>query len=351
MRKILSISIAAYNSEKWLNKCLDSFLVQDIMDDIEVIVVNDGSSDNTYSIAKEYMDRYPGVFVAVDKENGGHGSTINKGIELATGKYFKNVDADDWVGVEGIRDLVRTLKNNDVDMVMTPYYVVHAKDNSKVKKELICDSKIESYKVMEVKRISDCINLEMHGITFRTEILKNSKYRLDEHCFYVDVEYNIFYFSDVKTVLFTDIPVYHYLLGIDEQSMSYNNMIKRREQHLKVCKRLLKFYKGNCDRMQEANKRIIRRRIENVIILEYNILLNVKDVKISKKEIMEFDRFLSKESMDLYISSLKYGIKVKSMTAVLVTWLRNMGFCGYYPAHLLVKGAVKFYYKGNILKS
>ena len=97
--KVLTVSIAAYNVEDYLKKCLDSFVDEGnpLMNAVEVIIVSDGSKDNTVSIAKEYQEKYPDTFVLIDKENGGYGSTINASLKKATGKYFKLVDGDDWV--------------------------------------------------------------------------------------------------------------------------------------------------------------------------------------------------------------------------------------------------------------
>ena len=133
MKKVLTISVAAYNAEKWLCKCLDSFLVQDVMDDIEVFIVNDGSKDDTKKLALAYEEKYPGIFHLIDKENGGHGSTINAAIPKAQGKYFKIVDADDWVESEGLIQLVNLLKKQDVDAVLSPYYMVDSKSGRKAR--------------------------------------------------------------------------------------------------------------------------------------------------------------------------------------------------------------------------
>ena len=95
--KILTVTIPSYNVEAYLEDCLESFVNSEVMDDIEVLIVNDGSSDNTAKIAQRYVDKYENTFRLINKENGGHGSTINTGVREAKGKYFKVVDGDDWV--------------------------------------------------------------------------------------------------------------------------------------------------------------------------------------------------------------------------------------------------------------
>ena len=100
--KVLSVVIPAYNMEKYIKQTLDSLICDEYMDKLEVLVIDDGSKDDTAAIAKTYEDRYPGTFRVISKENGGHGSALNKGIELATGKYYRPLDADDWVDTSEI---------------------------------------------------------------------------------------------------------------------------------------------------------------------------------------------------------------------------------------------------------
>ena len=91
--KILSVAIPSYNSQDYMRKCVESLLPAG--NDIEIIIVNDGSKDRTGEIAEEYASRYPGIVKAVHQENGGHGEAVNTGLKNATGLYFKVVDSDD----------------------------------------------------------------------------------------------------------------------------------------------------------------------------------------------------------------------------------------------------------------
>ena len=118
--KVLTISIAAYNVEKFLKKTLDSLIIEN-MELLEVLIVNDGSKDNTLQIARKYEEQYPNTFKVIDKENGGYGSTINEGIKYATGKYFKQLDGDDWYDTKNLNQFCLKLKQIDTDMIYTPY--------------------------------------------------------------------------------------------------------------------------------------------------------------------------------------------------------------------------------------
>ena len=129
MRKNLTISIAAYNVEKYLEKALKSLIIDDI-DKLEVLIVNDGSSDNTKKIAEEYCLKYPKTFKLIDKKNGGYGSTINAGIKAATGKYFKQLDGDDWYDTKNLNKLINDIDKINSDIIYTPF-VTYYEENKK----------------------------------------------------------------------------------------------------------------------------------------------------------------------------------------------------------------------------
>ena len=124
MDKILSIIIPSYNSKPFLAKCLDS-LICECTDKLDIIVVNDGSTDGCEKIAEEYVAKYPGSISLINKENGGHGSGINAGSEKAVGKYLKVLDADDWFLTENIPAFISALENTDADVVLTPHHTIN----------------------------------------------------------------------------------------------------------------------------------------------------------------------------------------------------------------------------------
>ena len=131
MEKLLTITVPTYNVEKYLAQCLDSFVLEEDRELLEVLIVNDGSTDTSADIAKTYVERYPDVFTLINKENGGHGSTINAGIKAATGKYFKVVDSDDWVDKAAMKNLMECLKKSDSDLVYSNYYWIDNRTGKK----------------------------------------------------------------------------------------------------------------------------------------------------------------------------------------------------------------------------
>ena len=121
MSKIFTVTIPAYNVEKYLDEILPTYLDERLLDDIKLLIVNDGSKDSTAEIGRRYEEKYPNTVRLINKENGGHGSTINTGIKEASGKYFKVIDGDDWVDTEELVKFIAYLKNADTDIILTPF--------------------------------------------------------------------------------------------------------------------------------------------------------------------------------------------------------------------------------------
>ena len=298
MNKILTISVAAYNAEKDIKKCLDSMVNNSVSEKLEIIVVNDGSKDKTLQIAKEYEDKYRSVVRIIDKENGGHGSTINASIKESTGKYFKIVDSDDWVDKNGIENLVHKLENIEADLVLNPYQVIDAKTLQK--KDLIKPYTLDATigEICPIENIKD-IEIYMHSVTFKTSVIKKTGPIIDENCFYVDMEYTLFPLQYVNSFICFDFPVYQYVLGSEGQSMNKNNLINRREQHLFVTKRVIEHYEKNKKNMKQGIKEIVLRRVRFALLNQYKIYFNMIN-KTARKEILAFDQWAKNKSSDVY---------------------------------------------------
>lgn len=314
--KVLSVSVASYNVEKYIAKCLESFINTQILDDVEILVISDGSKDRTVEISKEYESRYPDSIKVIEKENGGHGSTINKGIELATGKYFKIVDADDWVDQEGIEKLVENLKKSDVDLVVNDYCYVNP-DGIKTRDIISVDrANVELNKKLDYKEVGKYIPLYMHSFTIKTEILKNMSERIDEHMFYVDAEYVIFPLRHINSVIALDFPVYMYLYGTTEQSMNVDNWVKRREQHRKVLVRVINYYNDNYDLIPDEVKQIILSRIKGLAITQYLLYFSMEASDAQRDELLAFDSELETLNSDIYKMVRENGRLIKAFDII-----------------------------------
>ena len=299
MEKILTISIAAYNAESDISRCLDSLINSGVLEKLDVVVVNDGSKDQTSKIVKEYVEKYKDSIHMIDKENGGHGSTINSSIKVAEGKYYKILDSDDWVDSNNLAKLVCYLEANNVDLVLNPYHEVAYSDHS-VKKMVEMERNQLEYEIKyDIKKLSEKCVLFMHSLTFKTDVIKKMGSIIDEHCFYVDMEYSIFPMLYVRDFVYLDYSVYQYLLGSQTQSMNIQNMIKRREQHLKVIKRLIQFYNNNESKLCINLRNIIRLRIKYAVYQQYKIYFSMSE-KNALLEVKKFDSWLKKANLDLY---------------------------------------------------
>jgi glycosyltransferase involved in cell wall biosynthesis len=298
-----------------------------------VLIVNDGSKDKTEEIALQYQERYPDTFKVLTKENGGHGSTINKGIEQATGKYFKVVDGDDWLDKGAFLDLVKILKDCDADIVATNYlkFYIDSKKTSEFNYK-----NVEYGKVLNFDQIMLTEYVTMPSMNIKTEILKHNKITIDEKMFYVDLEYTIYPIPFVSTILFIDRAVYIYRIGTISQSMNSKNLIRNKKQHLFVLFRLIDFY-SNLN-ITEGKDLYIKTRILRIIRSHYLIYMNYPIANLkSKRELQTFDRQLKEYNPCFYnlsnddksvrrlrtanLLSYKYFSMLYKIKGVLSSWL------------------------------
>ena len=299
--KILSVVIPTYNVEKYLRRCLDSLVYDEsILEDLELLIVNDGSKDHSLEIAREYEKKYPKTIVVIDKENGGHGSTINAGLKVAKGKYFRVIDSDDWVNIDEFADYVRSLKKLDSDVVLTNY-----------NKELLFSGKIITfdYQNLEYNKEYDLLNFDysllednyffMATSTIKTEKLRKAKLELDEKTFYVDMEFILLPFLQMETMTYLNYNIYRYFIGRADQSVNVSSLVKNRSHHEKVVRRILDFY-GTIP-TDEPRREYIEKIVLQLLNTHYIIYCKAKlNDKKDLKEIREFDAFLKEKNPDLY---------------------------------------------------
>lgn len=300
--KVLSIAMPCYNVESYLARGLGSLADERLANDVEVLIVNDGSSDSTEEIALDYARRFPSLFFLVNKENGGHGSAVNSGLREAHGKYFRVIDGDDWVSTEGLVKLVDFLKTSDADVVVDEMSSVNMADMKATHQHLpafvnegepvsftgICNQGgIESY-------------MAIHTLNFKTELLKGHDVSLREGIFYVDYEYIVKGTCFAQTVSFLRSSVYQYLTGNAGQSMASHNMVKRYRHHEAVLRELLDFEERNPQFSAEV-RRYLQRKIQLLIHTHYNVLLIFDDDrKQGSSRAKAFDAWLKKEHPHYY---------------------------------------------------
>ncbi len=293
--KILSIIIPSYNVAKYLKHGVDTILNHKNANKIQVIIVNDGSKDNTINVAKKLESFYsPDNICIVDKPNGGHGSTINEGLKRAVGKYVRIMDGDDWVNNEDMEKLITILEKEDTDVVLTDYSEDIAYTSVKDIKQI--------YQVMIPGKVYnfdelcyDGYGFEEYGpilatANFRTELLKD-RIKLTEKCFYVDMEFDAYSIKDVNTIVYYPLDIYRYFIGRPNQSISKQSYIRNYKQHEKIVFNIINFYCTNKDLSEEKKVYIAQKLIIPLLVGHYTIIM---DFLKSPKEFRAFEKKLKK---------------------------------------------------------
>lgn len=326
MNKLLTIAVPTYNAEKYLRDNLESFKIEEILDDIEILIINDGSNDGSLKIAEEYVKRYPDTYRVITKENGGHGSGINCGIQNANGTYFKVVDADDWVEREGFCELLKVLRDHEVDIVYSRFLWAYDmgegdKTRFKTKAEMVKPFESVCYeKDYMFDDIAEKLYIKMHHMTIRTEILRERQIHIDENCYYVDTEFITFPIPYVNTICFADATVYMYRIGRQGQSVGLDKMQKNEANYDRVIEHLLEFYKTLGDRIPctEAKKKYLANVIARVAAGKVKIMLSFPAGGEKKKKLIAFDERLRKEYPDIYAGNRNRAVWLLRKTRYMV---------------------------------
>lgn len=242
--KIITFVVPCYNSQAYMEKCINSLLANHDSD-IEIIIVDDGSTDATADIADRYQADFPDIIRAIHQTNGGHGKGVNTGLENATGEFFKVIDSDDWVDPKALEAVMTALRmfsfsDKPLDMLISNYVYEHVEDR---KQNVVSYTGI--FPEGRVFGWDDMIRLDpvkyiiMHSVTYRTELLRRSGLKLPEKTFYVDnmVLYNPL--PLVKRLYYLNVDFYRYYIGRSDQSVNEKIMIGRIDQQIRVTNLLL----------------------------------------------------------------------------------------------------------------
>ena len=237
--KLLSVCIPSYNSQDYLHHAVESLLPGG--DRVEILIVNDGSKDDTARIADDYARRYPGIVRAIHKENGGHGDAVMCGLSQATGRYFKVVDSDDWVDKDAYPRVLDALAAHaDLDLMICNY--IYDKVGAAHKHVVRYDNALPEGRVFtwdDVGRFHVGQYILMHSAIYRTQMLRDCGLSLPRHTFYVDNLYVYVPLTHVHRMLYLNLDLYHYFIGRDDQSVQEQVMIRRIDQQLRVNRLML----------------------------------------------------------------------------------------------------------------
>ena len=242
--KILSFIIPSYNSQQFLDKCIPSMLVPEVLSKIEIIVVNDGSTDTTAAAAAKYCEQYPDTVRLISQENKGHGGALNTGCAAAVGKYLKVIDADDWVVSENLPAFINALEQCESDVVLTHHHTIdigtgEIKNWKSYPPEF---GKAYTFDTIMADWRSFDRSLTFHGITYRTAFYHEFGHQLLEHVFYEDHEYATYPCCYAQSITPFDLFLYEYRIGDVNQSVSNANQLKRLGHTETVLRRMMEEY-------------------------------------------------------------------------------------------------------------
>ena len=307
--KYISFAIPCYNSQDYMAHAIESILPGG--DEVEIIIVNDGSKDKTSQIAHEYMDKYPDIIKVIDKENGGHGDAVNAGLANASGKYFKVVDSDDWVDEEALHKILMLMRhleedNEQIDMLISNY--VYEKVGVTHKK---CIHYRNVLPQDEVFRWDDIGHFRldqyilMHSVIYRTDMLKLSQMRLPKHTFYVDNIYVYYPLPHVRKIYYLDVDFYRYFIGREDQSVNEKVMIARVDQQIFVNKCMINMYELRMISSKKLRKYMINYLAIMMTVSSILCIRSKKKANLEKKA--ELWQYLKKKDYGTYFK-IRYGI-------------------------------------------
>lgn len=291
--KLLTIAIPCYNSQDYMEKCVQSLLPGG--DEVEIIIVDDGSKDLTPEIADRLAKEYPTIVRAIHQENGGHGEAVNTGIANASGKYFKVVDSDDWVNesaYEQILNLLRQVVEQEKELDVLFSNFVYEKEGAVRKKVMHYHHALpigEFFTWEDVKSFRLGHYILMHSVIYRTQMLRDCGLKLPKHTFYVDNIYVYYPLPYVKTMYYLDVNFYRYFIGREDQSVNEKVMISRLDQQIRVNKIMYDSY----DLTKITNKNLqtyMYHYLEIVTVVSSVLLIraDTKEMLEKKKELWQY---------------------------------------------------------------
>ncbi len=299
---VLTVAMPCYNVARYLERGLTSFDDARLEGKVELIVVDDGSTDDTARIARDFMARRPAVFRLVEKENGGHGSAVNAGLAQARGTYFRVVDGDDWIDTSELVRLAGFLSHATTDLVVDVKTEVDMTTSEKrvfpqpaeLPQGVACD--VESVCMLD----AFAPNVMIHTLTARTSYLRSINLHLLEKTFYEDLEFVVKATLDAADVTFVDTRVYQYLVGNASQSVADEGYVRRWDDHTRVCEELLSLLTARAASLSPVRRVYLQRRCSLLSNTHYNIaLIFDKDRKRGLRRARAYRDMLRSEHPDI----------------------------------------------------
>ena len=313
--KLITFTVPCYNSAAYMDHCIETLLTAG--EDAEIILVDDGSKDDTGKIADAYAEKYPTIVRVIHQENGGHGEGVNQGIRNATGVYFKVVDSDDWLDTDALQQVLAELRAhlNDeqpLDLMMANYVYEHVEDHTqKVMRYTNVFPENEVFTWADIGRFRPSQYLLMHSVIYRTELLRESGLELPKHTFYVD---NIFVYQplpSVKSMYYMDEDLYRYFIGRADQSVNERVMVTRVDQQVRVTKIMIDSH--DLEKLRTENQKLARYMISylSMMMTISSIFLMIDGSPEALGKKTELWEYLRTVDLDLY-----HKLKYRAVSAV-----------------------------------
>ena len=262
--KLLTIIIPAYNMQEYLSRCVDSLTTA--IDKLDIIIVNDGSTDDTIKIANKYQKKYPKSITVVNKGNAGHGSAINAGVALAKGNFLRVLDADDWFDNKDLPEYLENLAKTSADLVVTEYSRNSLKESERVSfTEFKPATILELDELLKLPAKEQVAFAAIHSITVRTKKYQKATPLL-EKTFYEDQEFVAKALLVSENFVFYPLNIYQYFIARAGQSISPDKQFAHREDHARVLQKLTELY-ADCN--DDVKKELTKRRIQETIKTHY----------------------------------------------------------------------------------
>ena len=312
--KYITFAIPCYNSEAYMEKAINSILPAG--DDVEILIVNDGSTDKTKKIGKHYAEKFPSIVKVINKENGGHGDAVNSGLSHASGKYFKVVDSDDWVDEDALIKLLDVIKGfvregSEVDMIVSNY--VYEKAGMEHKKIIHYRNVLPQNEIFRWDDIGS-FHLDqyilMHSVMYRAEMLKLCQLKLPKHTFYVDNIYVYYPLPHVRLLYYLDVDFYRYFIGRDDQSVNEKIMISRVDQQIYVTKSMISMYDLRLIGSRKLKKYMINYLAIMMTVSSILCIRSKNAENLQKKK--ELWKYLRQRDYKIFLK-IRYGILGQTM--------------------------------------
>ena len=310
--------------EAFLPRCLDSLIIPENFEKLEVWIVNDGSKDRSSEIGHEYAAKYPDVFKVIDKPNGNYGSCINAALPKCTGKYVRILDADDWFDTYNFNQYIKDLSIYDVDLVITDMTHVDPVRNINLKYCIKINSHHQIVNFKEVVQRPDFLGIQMHYIAYRTTIFNEIDYHQTEGISYTDQEWIFSPMTRVRQIVALPYVIYNYLIGREGQTVDRNVFMKSISHQIKSQETRLYLFEKYKNTSNE-HKTYLLAKISNSISATYLRYLNPA-WNLSIDDLVKYDGMLKKISPELYKLSYSFPIFPGWNYRFIQKWRSNINF-------------------------